>query len=35
MIAETDKTDWTEEDLAGELIRLNGTILALVLGLMT
>ena len=35
MIAKTDKTEWTEEDLAGELIRLNGTILALVLGLMT
>lgn len=35
MIAESDKTEWTEEDLAGAIIRLNGTILALVLGLMT
>ena len=35
MAVETDKTDWSDEDLVGEIIRLNGTILALVLGLMT
>ena len=35
MAVDTDKTDWSDEDLVGEIIRLNGTILALVLGLMT
>ena len=35
VVAGTDKTDWNDGDLAREIIRLNGTILALVLGLMT
>ena len=35
MPVDTDKTDWSDEDLVGEIIRLNGTILALVLGPMT
>jgi len=35
MLADTDKQEWNEEDLTGEILRLNDTILALVLGLMT
>ena len=35
MVSRTDNTNWTEEDLGREIIRLNGTLLALVLGLMT
>ena len=35
MVAETNKTDWNDEDLVGKIIRLDGAILALVLGLMT
>ena len=35
MLSRTDNTNWTEEDLGREIIRLNGTLLALVLGLMT
>jgi len=35
VVSRTDNTNWTEEDLGREIIRLNGTLLALVLGLMT
>ena len=35
MVAETDKTDWNDEELAGGIIRLSGIILGLVLGVMT
>ena len=34
MAAATDKTDATDADLATEIARINGTILALVLGVM-
>ena len=35
MLADKDEQEWNEEDLTGEILRLNDTILALVLGLMT
>lgn len=35
MVAETDKTDWNDEALAGGITRLSGIILGLVLGVMT
>jgi len=35
MLADKDQQEWNEEDLTGEILRLNDTILALVLGLMT
>ena len=35
MLTEKDRQEWNEEDLTGEILRLNDTILALVLGLMT
>ena len=35
LVAETDKTDWNDEALVGEIIRLSGIILGLVLGVMT
>jgi hypothetical protein len=35
MLTDPDRPEWTEEDLTGPIIRLNDTILALVLGLVT
>lgn len=35
MTVETDKTNGSDEGLAGGIIRLNGTILGIVLGVMT
>ncbi len=35
MLADKNKQEWNEEDLTGEILRLNDTILAMVLGLMT
>lgn len=35
VVTGTDNTDWNEEDLGREIVRLDGTILALVLGLMS
>lgn len=35
MIADTEQTDWNDEELTRGIIRLNGTILGLVLGVLT
>ena len=35
MLSDIDTPEWKDEDLTGNIIRLNDTILAVVLGLMT